>query len=241
MCMDQLVLILKDMGLSEKEVLIYLHLLKSDAETALSVAKNTGIDRTSVYDTLNKLILQGIVSSHLEKNTKYFSVISPELLIKKYEQKIAVVKSALPKLIGLTEKKAEETFCQAYFGREGILSVLTELISWKTDYRVIGINREYEKVLQYFNDKGLLLLKDNNVKERGIVDSKAKFKKSKTGDYRYIKDGLKTSSTTIICQRRVIFISWEKPYHAILINNPTIAKAQKEYFSLLWSIAKTNK
>ncbi len=239
--MDQLVYILKELGLSEKEVLIYLHLLKSNAETALSIAKNTTIDRTSVYDTLNKLISQGIVSSHLEKNTKYFSVISPELLIKKYEQKIVMVKNVLPDLKKLTKKTIEETSCKVFFGREGILSVLTELISWKADYNVIGINREYERVLQYFNDKGLLLLKENNVKETGIVDSKAKFKKAKNSSYRYIGGKLKTFSTTIICKANVIFISWEKPYQSILINDSIIAKAQKEYFSLLWSMAKINK
>ena len=48
--------ILNDLGLGDKEIEVYLELAQNRSLSALQISKETGIDRTTVYDILNKMI-----------------------------------------------------------------------------------------------------------------------------------------------------------------------------------------
>lgn len=61
--------ILKEIGLTENEIIIYLYLLKSDSKTAYEIAKQTGIYRVHVYDKLEQLMNKGLVT-HIYRGLK---------------------------------------------------------------------------------------------------------------------------------------------------------------------------
>ena len=176
--------VLEDVGLGEKEIATYLYLLSNPSTTALAIAKNTKIDRTTIYDMLNKLIRKGLVSYHDEKRTKRFSAASPEQLLAQYRIKYESLESIIPHLKQAAARPDNKLTCDVFTEREGILSVLTGLINETKEYHVIGIRKEYEQLLSYFNEKGLLLLEEKSIKERGIADSAATFKKAKNGAQR---------------------------------------------------------
>ncbi|MBI2045456.1 helix-turn-helix domain-containing protein, partial [Candidatus Pacearchaeota archaeon] len=52
---------LKEYGLSENEVKIYLTLIKAGESTVQIIAKNAGLPRTTVYHILDKLLDKSLV------------------------------------------------------------------------------------------------------------------------------------------------------------------------------------
>ena len=70
--------ILQEVGLSQKEIEIYLTLLRAENLTASKIAEKTGIYRPNVYDNLESLIEKGLVSFVISDRVKHFRAEKPE-------------------------------------------------------------------------------------------------------------------------------------------------------------------
>ena len=73
---------LKQIGLKEKEIKVYLIILKLGSLSAQTISSETGIKRTTVYLVLEKLKKIGLVGEIIEKNKKIFFAEKPEKLLK---------------------------------------------------------------------------------------------------------------------------------------------------------------
>src|SRR3989344_8602544 len=69
---------LQDLGLSDKEALIYLALLQVDGATALDLSKKTKINRSTVYVVIDALLKKGLVSETTVGKKTQFQAESPE-------------------------------------------------------------------------------------------------------------------------------------------------------------------
>ena len=73
--------ILKDVGLTDTEIKVYLALLSLGATSAGKIVEETGVYRKNLYDSLNKLIEKGLVTYVIEKKIKVFQPKIPDNLI----------------------------------------------------------------------------------------------------------------------------------------------------------------
>ena len=74
----EIIPILKQLGFSEKEIKVYLTLLKSGPSSVRTLAQVSGINRGTTYDILKSLIAQGLVSYYNKAAHQYFTAESPE-------------------------------------------------------------------------------------------------------------------------------------------------------------------
>ena len=227
--------VLENLEFEKREIEIYLALLKKENMTVLEICREAKIDRTTTYDLLEKMADKGFVSSITLNKTKHINAIKPKELLNIFLEKCTSLERVLPQLNNISQKKDKTVDIQVYQGKKGILTILKQLISSRLDYRVIGINEELVDILGYFNDHGLIEIDKWNIKEQGIVDKKAKFKKAKNGEYHYI-DGINFPVTTLLYGTQVIFFFWQQPYFAIKIDSKEFSRAQNKYFELLWNI-----
>ena len=65
--------ILKECGLNEGEINIYLHLVGKNRLTAYRIAKDIKIHRSTCYDLLNRLEQKGFARVSEEDNKRYYS------------------------------------------------------------------------------------------------------------------------------------------------------------------------
>ena len=75
------VIILKKLGLSDKEIKIYLKLLECGATSVRGLAELCGLNRGTVYDTLKRLQNAGLVSYYHQETKQRFVAEEPEKLI----------------------------------------------------------------------------------------------------------------------------------------------------------------
>ena len=89
---------LSKLGFSPSEIKIYLHLYKNGASYANKLSAETKINRTNVYEALDRLIAKGAISSIMKNKKKWFEAKSPESLlslINEKEEELKVTKKNL--------------------------------------------------------------------------------------------------------------------------------------------------
>jgi sugar-specific transcriptional regulator TrmB len=230
--------ILSNLGFEEREIKMYTTMIKGGTQTALQISKKTDIDRSSIYDLLKKMIHKGIVSEVIINDTKHFTVLSPNELLVHFKEKYSALENIIPELSKLSEEKNLNVNCKLFSGKNGILTVIKDLLESGEDYKAIGIREEFEEFIGYVNDQALLKLMNTNVKEIAIADKKAKFKKAPNGIYKYIDKRLMPTFSTLIYSDKVTFFLFKDPYTAIQIQNNDIRKAIEQYFDIIWESLK---
>ncbi|MBS3174513.1 helix-turn-helix domain-containing protein [Candidatus Woesearchaeota archaeon] len=232
--MDKIIYVLKNLGFEDKEIKIYLYLIKNPNSTVLQISKNIGIDRTTIYDILERLITKGIVSFIIKNNTKNFNVLKPKELLNYFEDKYKSLENIMPSLEEISKPNTKEKLkCEIFQGLEGLKTALKDLVKAKTDYKIIGIKEEYEKILGYFNEQGTIKLNQSKVKEEAIIEEGVIVKKLKNSIHKKIKKGIISDITIILYNNITIFIIWDEPYSAIRIENKNLYKSELGYFKLL--------
>lgn len=137
---------LQDIGLNEKEVNIYLELLRVDNSSVLDLAKKTNILRTSIYPIIESLKEKGLVSE-IEVGKKInFQAEPPERIAAfiqsqklKAEEQAQLANEFIPQLKSLSRQTGEKPIVKVYEGREGIFKANEESFGYgKNDVNEIS-------------------------------------------------------------------------------------------------------
>ena len=144
---------LKELGLSENEITTYLAVLKLGNTSANSVAKLSGLKRSTTYDNLQLLINKGIVSSSQKDNVHYYLAAEPEKLIHILNEKRKKVESIMPKLKELASAPVESSGVTFYEGKKGILAVLNDVLDTTKDkFYYVGSRKMAKIPLKHYPD-----------------------------------------------------------------------------------------
>jgi len=175
-CMDNKIKsVLEELGLEEREINIYLTLISNQNLTALQISKHTRIDRTTTYDILERLMNKGITSSFIENKIKHFKALTPKKLLVHFKEKFSSLENILPSLNQIRDKSKNPVSCELFQGKNGLKTLLRDFIESNTNYKAIGIRKDYEEILGHLTDQLILRLDNLNVKEMAIVERGAKF------------------------------------------------------------------
>src|SRR5665213_1385997 len=79
--------ILKNFGLSQKEIAVYLALIELGPSSVRDISAKSKINRGTSYDILKSLISIGIVSYYNKESKQYFMAEPPEKLLGAIDQK----------------------------------------------------------------------------------------------------------------------------------------------------------
>ncbi len=118
--------ILEKIGLSKRESLIYLHLLKSGPLSPTHIADKTGIKRPNVYDSLKSLESKGLIHYQLKNKRRLIVASSPNNLLEVNKQRFDLTKKVLPTLLALDKEQSFEPTISFYQGRKGLRDLIRE-------------------------------------------------------------------------------------------------------------------
>src|SRR3989344_1559343 len=117
---------LKEAGLTEGEIKVYLALLELGSSTTGPIIDKSKISRSIIYQILEKLMQKGLVSSITKEKTRYFQAAEPIKILEYVDEREKLflenkkkIEELLPELISkqLSSKKSETNM---YFGYKGI-------------------------------------------------------------------------------------------------------------------------
>ena len=103
---------LEEIGFSPSEIKVYLYLLRKGSGYANRISSETGINRTNVYEALDRLVSKGVTSFINKNKVKWFEAKSPNSLlslIKEKEEEFKATKNdILEDIKTLNQAKSEK-------------------------------------------------------------------------------------------------------------------------------------
>lgn len=234
---------LKELGLTDNEVRIYLLLLKQGMMNPSEISQKLGLHRGYVYDALERMQEKGAVNSILRNNKKCFQATSPKNLVELLSFRLENFQKIVPDLIKIAELKKEETKVELHKGKRVYRTLLKDMISTlkkNEEAYLIGIDealllREIEPIYlrQYLNS---IIMK--NIREKIIIINGSKKIRNPNIQYREIDEKYIGNTAQIIYNNKVAIFILGVPYYLIVIENKEVAETYKRQFTLLWDIAK---
>jgi sugar-specific transcriptional regulator TrmB len=231
---------LKKLGLEDSEIKLYLTLLKLGSSTATSLAKETGINRSYLYDILERLINRGLVSFFAKNNIKYFNAISPESLVDYADNLKKDIQKLIPELEKIKSIPKEATKVELFQGKEGLKTLLKDIINERKNYVVFGEEGQFQNMFPVYIQQFLRDASSYGIEERLLTKTgvKKNILQSKKSQIRHLPNEYFSPVSTVVYSDKVSIFIWKEPYFAVLITDEEVAKSYRNYFNALWDIAK---
>ncbi len=236
---------LKEYGLSENEIKVYITLLKTGESTAQTIAKNANLPRTTTYHLLESLLQKGLVSVVIKETIKYFQPVSPNKLVEILEYKKRLVQETLPELTALAETIRLKPKAVIFEGTTGIRSILEDVLEEKKIIYHYGDILSLQDTLQYIFPQYLkkrverkipikIICKREEPHKELLKSSKKQFR-----EFVFIPHNYPLKSSVFIYSKKVAILSLQKEsYYGIIIENEDFYETQKNLFELLWKTYK---
>ena len=150
---------LEYIGFSEKEVLVYLALLKLGKGTVTQISRKAGINRPTGYHILASLAVKELVTASGKEPKQEYVAESPDqiekLLVKKIENDQSFIKEAkkiIPELKSM-HNVADRPKVSFYEGREGLEKIYEDTLTSHEPIRAYATYDDMQKALPgYFPD-----------------------------------------------------------------------------------------
>lgn len=230
--------VLKNIGLSDHEIRIYLSLLRLGSVTATKLARETNTDRATTYRFLDSLITRGLVNYVILNNVKYFKAAHPKKISEDLKNLKESYDQVLPELESLLKLPREETKVELYKGKEGLKTIMKDILREKKSYTFIGEVEKFFTELSPFIIQWLKRVEEARIRGKLICIEGTSFKVAKTEQYKLIsKKFISRVSTWTYGSKTALFI-WSKPLFGVLIDNEDVTKSNSLLFNFLWGLAK---
>ncbi|HLC20472.1 MAG TPA: helix-turn-helix domain-containing protein [Candidatus Nanoarchaeia archaeon] len=234
---------LKEIGLTDNEIKLYLILLEHGILNPTKCAEKTGLHRSYVYDTVERLLDKGIVNTVLVDGKKHYQAVDPKALRELFELKLKHIDEVLPKLSALFHATKEETRIELHRGKRVYRTLIKDLVAQlkKNDtVYAIGVDENVlDTVEPIYLKQYFTIIKEKNVHEKVIIANKGKKLSYPNISYKEIDKKYLGDTTTVIFQSKVYIFIWGNPHYLITIDSDKVAQTYLKQFNLLWNIAKT--
>ena len=159
---DKLEKNLEDVGLSEKERIVYLSLFGMGGRGFPSaIASRANLNRSTTYKVLTALSIKGLVSDIEKKNKIYYQLNKPEKLVsfveyqsKEIGRKLSEIREIAPELSQMFSNLSEMPRVQFFEGYDQVQDIYVDMTRYK-DYEMLAFfNVKY--VETFWNEKRLI-------------------------------------------------------------------------------------
>jgi sugar-specific transcriptional regulator TrmB len=240
---------LRQIGLTNNEVKVYITCLQLGSSLASKIAEKSSIYRTVIYDILESLIEKGIISYFIKENRKYFHATSPDSLRKYLEEKERKIReqkesinSVIKQLKLIEQPKKEPYYIEVFSGKEGFKALLEDILKEGKDYKMIGYEALGTHLIEFYFAHWQKRRIKQKIKRRIIAKEKRKEeieRDKQLTEVRYLPNNYEIPTSTLIYgNKAILFLPLGDDFVAVRIESKKIVGSFNTYFELLWKIAK---
>lgn len=233
---------LKEFGMGDKAVKIYLALLKLGPASVRVLSFKTSINRGTTYDILKELMDKGVVSYYHKDKKQYFVAEDPDnlkIIIKRKKEDLDHVCrniiDIIPQLKSLYNQGGERPVARFYEGYKGIRLILDDVLGGGESYYVYSTESIRPYLYKYYPN-----FTEDRIKKKILVKVIAigKGGKKRGLDERKWLTPKETAPTyTLIYHNKLGMISVDQTSNpvGVIIEDEGIYKTQKLIFESLWN------
>lgn len=241
---------LKKLGLSDKEIGVYLTLLSLGPSSVRKIAAAADINRGTTYDALKTLEKSGLVSYYHKEKHQFFTAEDPKALKSVAERKKQdleeIAKHAeaiIPELRSLWNAIEERPVVKYYEGHDGIKTILQNVLDTVEEtkekeyaiYSSADIRPHLYKKFPNFTEERI----KRNIFVRAIAIG-AGGKESGNDERRWLTKtgGLPTYTFIYAGKLAMISLDKNKKPRGVIIEDKNLFETQKILFDYLWKTLK---
>ncbi len=237
---------LAELGLSDREIAVYIALLKLGSTTTGPLVRESNVQNAKIYETLEKLMKKGFVSYIMKGKIKHFQPNNPIVLLNFFEEKKTTMKEVVDELQQIQNKVEPSYEARIYEGLKAIKSVFYEMYDYigkNAGYCVFPIGEQLEsdelvlfwsQVFQKQQKMKIRVKTMPNIKWRNIFEKY--YKKYKYLTIKYTKKEFPTG--VFIFKDHILNVVWSKKPVAFLIKSKENYLKWQKFFNEEWKIAK---
>ena len=247
---------LKMLGLDEKEVKIYLALIRAGLSTPLELSRATDLNRTTIYRVLESLKKYNLAEEIVDQFSTKVKAADPEKLksiIARKQGELDRLNSTIPGLIAQLNEAKNQSFSPTrviyYRGKSGLQQLLWNTLGTAGKTRVVGYGylNWNDGVGKHFAEKlreEYVMRKIYSKEIQNPVDKEPIYTEvvgyNQFYQNRYLpKSKLAINHDTYIYDDVFAFYHiFKDEYFGVEVHNPEITKTQRQIFYLLWQLAK---
>ncbi|MFH1895028.1 MAG: helix-turn-helix domain-containing protein [archaeon] len=237
---------LREFGLTENEIKIYLALLKLGTSSPAEIVQKTGFSRSYVYDALGRLMEKEIVSSVLKDEKKNFTATEPKRLEEMALERVAKIQNILPALEKIQKGSEEEIKVEVFKGKFIYKTLFRDILSSLKkggEILIFGFDDTFlaktDPFFKLYLDQYYAKAKKLKIIEK-LIARKESFLLNypKTTKTRFLPEEFVGNVAFEVYSNKVGLFLWGLPNYFILIENKTVADSYRKQFSILWDKAK---
>ena len=237
---------LEQFGLSLKEAKVYLASLQMGPASVQTIAEQAGIHRVSVYDILQSLIDKGFVNQIAQGKKRYLEALEPNLVLESLRLKEKTFFNLLPELKAVQSKGTHKPKVLYFEGRENVWKAYLDRIRHTMSNKENLVYGNSAELLRTYPKEYLEFTKERfsrGIRARIIVEKsayglrEAARAKEELRDIKFLPEGKKFKSHTVIYGNRVMTLSWESMI-LVIIEDQANADNQRLVWELLWNSLK---
>lgn len=241
---QEIIEVLDQFGLGEKDRQVYFALLKSDKTTVSPLAKRVRFPVTTVQSVLGRLEKRGLLKVTTQKSRHSYEAEDPIILKKLLKRKIQDVNNILPFLKKLKAKDTAEAKIRVYYrarmadifhqALESQDKLVYEIVSAKDLQNILGEKFHFtrRRVQQGVHLKSLRVEKweikkyNQNIHERELREAK------------FLPRELTFQASIMFWDNTIAFFSTKEEGLAWIVESKATTEMMKQIFELLWSVSR---
>lgn len=240
---------LKDFGLDQTQIDIYLACLKLGKAKVQTIADEAGQKRTSIYEHLKKLEVLGLIRLIKEKRTQFFIPEPPKKLLEILKNREIKIESILPFLMSTYNSSQDGKPSMEYFsGKAGLITIYEDILTTtdKMYYYFASFDEREDIVsMKYFEDwtyrRIALKIDHKGLRSHQMKKMEAKWPKIFTDqgphvlrEYRYLPEDIKLPVRIYMYDKKVAILSLRGENWGIIIHSPDLNTALMSLFWFIW-------
>lgn len=243
---------LEKLGIKKRQAKAYFALLKLQKASPHQIAKEAGVERTTIYNIMEDLSSQGLATKIIQGKRLEYAAEPPVKLKEILQRQENILSETLPLLTSLQGSKGIETKVKFYNSLEEIRKALNDSLNCQEKLR-----RDFAFIENVVDLFGLRFL-HNHIEERAKKKIKVrslrraltkktdsekdwylkKENKDLLRETRYLDPLIEFEPLIIIYDHIVSIFSSKKESFALVIESPEFSQAMKTLFDIAWQTAK---
>jgi len=242
--------ILKELGIKDREIDIYLAALEGSPCSVIDLAKRTGMKRTSIYNFINNMIRRGLIIPTASGKKFLYAATNPNDLIQIVDKQKEKLLEIIPELsLIFTKSGSKKPKIRFYEGIEGLKEVYNDTLDQKEGSEILAY-ANFEEVYRIFPETFRKSYLNKRVNRKKIFTKAI----ARIGKYAQVHSKLNKKElreTILIPEKefpisneiniyddRVAILSFGDEKIGVIIESRQIADTQRAIFNLLWKNLK---
>ncbi len=241
---EQIIALIKELGLSDVEARVYFASLSLGPTTVLKIARSSSIKRATVYTVIDELLKRGYMRIEPRGFKRLFAAENPRVLEHGLEDRRERFRQALPTLEALYNQREGSSVIKYYEGLPAVQNVyesLLEELRPKDDYMVIA-NMEkwvasdpdfflkWREKRSKLNLKSRLIFETNEAGKKFIELAPNHFETAKLLPLERHVD-----TSLVVTPSKAIIHQYTEPVSILVNESKASINLYKEMFEIMWN------